>query len=203
MEEKAAAKFLLTIALPCLEKDLNSEPTWRAGRSTWRILGGHWYHSMALASVLMDYFSKLENVMENIKPKGTSDSPTTEGPKQKKKRKRMVTKHEMETTITNLYYECSTIFLQFYDDIQHHEKTLKLWDKESGRRAPAVETASTRASIQPGNQQMGKSSPFDMYVEMAKINTGKMTPPQGTVKPLPEAQIQVTTRDGKEYGTIQ
>ena len=136
LEEKMVAKFLLTIALPCIEKDLNNEPTWWVGRSTWRILGGHWYHSMALASVLMDHYSELENVMENNKPKDKGNSKTSpiEGPKQKKKRKHLVTKQVMETTITDLYYERTTTCLAFYEKADHYETLLELWDKGSGRR---------------------------------------------------------------------
>lgn len=154
-EEKVAIKFLLTIALPSVEKDLSCTLKWQTGMSTKGILGIRWHHSVALASVLMDHYSTLDNVEENIKAKERDDDTITDEPlgPVTKKRKKMVSKGDKATTICDKYYQCSHKLWCLSASEGDYQDILLLWDKESGRIIKVSKgLASAHASIQPSNQ---------------------------------------------------
>lgn len=208
-EEKEAANFLLRVALPCVEKDLNYPLKWRTGKSSWAIIGEHWHHSMALASVLMDFFSRLENVEGNNKPKlqengkSNPELPTSSKSDQAKKcRRKMVSKQDLETTVCETYYRRSHRFCGFYDKEDHYKSILLHWDKESGRSTEGVrkQKAACRTSIQPDNQQKRKHdqepTQFERYLQLAKIKTCNMPPLRKKENIPPQVQGGVTICDG-------
>ena len=124
---------------------------------------------MAMGTILMDYFLDLQNSLEDCSTTTSSSSPD-EGQKQENKRarKKLVSKAEIQTTINDKYYSRCDEFFCFYSKTDWYEPILELWDKFCWESQDDIMASEMQCS-QSSSEESQELSEFRKYLQKAKI----------------------------------
>lgn len=150
-KERGAVEYFYKKALVCVEANISSKEVWTPGNTYWQILKKDWYFIFATALTLLDRYSSVANIVENLRRKDTSESDSSK--ECKRTRARLHTRAEKDA-VRALYFHYCTLF-RTMQTAAGVEERMRLWDR---LYSPAAEQASKkgakdRQSVAPTEHQ--------------------------------------------------
>jgi hypothetical protein len=166
-EEKTAVEFFYRKALVCVEANIASKEVWTASNTYWSILLKDWYFVFATALTLLDRYSSVTNIVENLRRKDSSESDSSK--ECKRTRARLHTKAEKDA-VRNLYFHYCTKFRKMQAGAGAEER-MKQWDKlySPAAKQASKKGAKDRRSIAPAEHRARSNEPsaIDAFLSMS------------------------------------
>ena len=160
--DKAAVEFFYKKALVCVGANIKTKVIWVANNIYRKIVTKDWYFVFANGLTLLETYSSVDNICENMRRRNTSDSDSSKDCK--RTRARMHTTAE-RAEVHKLYFHYCAVFKKMISK-EGAEERMALWD---GLYSPAAARASRkgakdRQSIAPTEHQAkpGGGAPNDI-----------------------------------------